>query len=150
MFRRLEKPFALSRTSKKRLDTCNEKLQNIVKEVLYYMDVTVLEGNRCKEAQEEALRKGNSRACFGASPHNYYPSFAVDIAPYPIPMTVKNGKKVWDDNSPKWNELFCIFDMIAKQQGVAITWGGNFKTLVDKPHYEMTDWKKLITTPMLK
>jgi len=57
----------------------------------------------------------------GSSYHNY--GLAIDI------VEIKNGKATWDSD----------FDSIAKigiQHG--FEWGGNFTTIIDKPHFQMT------------
>ena len=65
----------------------------------------------------------------GQSPHNYNPSFAFDIA-----FIGLNKKLDWS------NELFRLFAQIIKQDN--ITWGGDFKTMKDNPHFEVKEWKK--------
>ena len=52
---------------------------------------------------------------------------AVDIAPYPID---------WNDLN-RFRKLSEHILKKAKQLNIPITWGGNFKTLVDMPHYEL-------------
>lgn len=68
----------------------------------------------------------------GQSPHNYYPSLAFDIA------FLENKKLSYN---PKYFKQFA--DIITKQYA-HITWGGNFKSLPDAPHFELTNWKGLI------
>jgi peptidoglycan L-alanyl-D-glutamate endopeptidase CwlK len=65
----------------------------------------------------------------GQSPHNYQPSFAIDVF-----FTV-NGVVDW---SPKW---FTAFSKFMKTTG--ISWGGDFKSIPDSPHYELSNWKTL-------
>ncbi|UHG93402.1 M15 family metallopeptidase [Spirosoma oryzicola] len=68
----------------------------------------------------------------GESAHNYNPSLAFDVA-----FKDKSGKS-------DWSALH--FQRFAKLmlQNKNITWGGNFKTLIDLPHFELTDWKKRV------
>jgi len=90
---------------------------------------------RSNEEQNQLYTKvpkvTNAKA--GQSPHNYNPSFAFDIAF----ITVE--KKV------SWNEKhFAKFaECIAKVSDV-VSWGGNFKSLVDMPHFELKNWKTYI------
>ncbi|MGM9509526.1 M15 family metallopeptidase [Larkinella sp. GY13] len=72
----------------------------------------------------------NARA--GQSPHNYLPSYAFDIA-------FRNSKGATDYNL-KWFVDFAR--LVLKTPG--ITWGGNFKSIIDRPHFELTDWEKLV------
>lgn len=136
---RRENPYPLSKTGKLRFSQLHPLLQEILTEFLFYKDISIICGFRSKEEQEEAFCKGCSKAHFGQSPHNFNPARAVDIVPYPIPM--KNGQ--WDNNSKEWNEVANLFLEIAKQKNIQITWGGTFKKLVDKPHFELTGWKAI-------
>ena len=57
-------------------------------------------------------------------PHGF--GLAYDVVP------VVNGKAVWDDN-----KLWSIIGEEGRKLG--LTWGGNWKSIVDKPHFEYTD-----------
>ncbi|MFC5413129.1 M15 family metallopeptidase [Larkinella bovis] len=72
----------------------------------------------------------NARA--GQSPHNYFPSLAFDIA-------FRNSKGA-TDYQVKWFADFA--KLVLKTPG--ITWGGNFQSLIDRPHFELTGWEKLV------
>ena len=139
-FNRLETPFKLSKTGSQRLSQCCEEIQSVVKEVLFYRDVSVLCGYRSNEEQNDMFKKETSKAKAGQSAHNYNPSFAIDIVPYPIPM--KNNE--WDSDAEDWNNLYEIMMFVAEEKGIDLTWGGNWKSLVDKPHYEITNWKEKV------
>lgn len=139
-FKRLDTPFKLSKTGAKRLSQCCEDIQNVVNEVLYYRDVSVLCGYRSNEEQNDMYKKGTSKAKAGQSAHNFNPSLAIDIVPYPIPM---KGNE-WDSDAKDWNELNELIMYIAQDKDVKLSWGGNWKSLVDKPHYEIENWKDLV------
>ena len=66
----------------------------------------------------------------GQSPHNYYPSLAFDIA------FIENKQLSY---KPKYFKEFA--DIIALYGG--ITWGGNFKSMPDAPHFELSNWKQI-------
>jgi len=138
-FERKETAYGLSKVGQARLAQLHPLLAQIVNEVLHYRDITITCSYRSRAEQDAAYVKGNSKAKFGQSAHNFLPSRAVDIIPYPIPM--KNGG--WDNNSKEWDELAQLFLEIAKQKNILITWGGNWKSLVDKPHFELTNWKNM-------
>lgn len=72
----------------------------------------------------------NARA--GESPHNYKPAYAFDVA-----FRKGDGSLDW---SAKWFDYFAQLVL----EVANITWGGNFKTLKDKPHFELSDWKKQV------
>lgn len=68
----------------------------------------------------------------GESPHNIYPSMAFDIAFW------KENKKGldWD------NDLFKKFwELMAEKYEEIVTWGGNFNSIPDRPHFELKTWK---------
>lgn len=69
----------------------------------------------------------------GQSPHNYYPSLAFDIA------FLENKQLSY---KPKYFKEFA--DIIVKHYPTLVTWGGNFKSLPDMPHFEHSQWKQLI------
>lgn len=124
-----------SERSKKNLETCHPKLQQIFGMVIKHVDCTIICGYRGKEAQGEAYRTGNSNKEFPNSKHNANPSWAVDVAPYPI----------------NWNnkERFYMFAGfvrgVASSLGIKIRcgadWDGDFETsdqsFFDLPHFEL-------------
>jgi peptidoglycan LD-endopeptidase CwlK len=66
----------------------------------------------------------------GQSPHNYMPALAFDIA-------FLNLKKELD-----WSEKnFTAFAEIIKKIEPKIQWGGDFKSIPDKPHFELKEWR---------
>ncbi len=74
-----------SAISKFRLSTCHADLQTLFNEVIKYFDVTILEGYRGRQAQEQAFAEGKTKLHFPFGNHNKNPSMAVDAAPWPIP-----------------------------------------------------------------
>lgn len=125
-----------SRTSRRRLDTCHQRLQEIMEDVLEIRDITIIEGHRSPERQDELFAAGKSKLRGGESKHNLFPSRAVDIAPYPID---------WDDIH-QFVYLAGIVQAVARRHGVKIRWGGNWDgddTVVsdqnfdDLVHFEM-------------
>ena len=120
--------FKLSKKSQERLETCDERLITIVNDVCKVMDVTVLCGHRGKEEQEKAFNEGKSRAHFGQSYHNAFPSLAVDIAPYPIN---------WEVNDPRWEIMCNLVLYIANRYGIKVKLGRDFTNLKDYPHIEI-------------
>ena len=120
--------FKLSKKSKERLETCDDRLITIVSDVLKVMDITILCGHRGKEEQEKAFSEGKSRAHFGQSKHNSYPSLAVDIAPYPIN---------WDVKDPRWNIMCDLVLYVAERYGIKMRLGRDFTNLKYYPHVEL-------------
>lgn len=116
-----------SKKSKERLATCHIDLQMVMNEAIKTTDFTVLCGHRNKEDQTIAVNKGNSKTPWPKSMHNKVPSLAVDVVPYPVD---------WLDLE-SFKNLSAVILEAANSIGVKIRWGGNFKRLVDMPHYEL-------------
>lgn len=116
-----------SNISKAHLITCHDDLQIICTQAIAVMDFTVLCGWRGEEEQNELYRQGKSNAMFGQSKHNFLKSKAVDLAPYPID---------WD-NKERFARLAGIIEAIAYKNDIKIKWGGDFKSIVDMPHFEL-------------
>ena len=71
------------------------------------------------------------------SPHNFQPALAFDVA---FQNVDPNKTTNWD------TRLFAAFaKLVLKTPG--ITWGGNFKSLLDMPHFERTEWRSLPKDP---
>lgn len=112
------------------LATCDKRLQDMANMMLARseFDLTVTCGYREEEEQEKAFKDGKSKAHYGQSKHNTFPSKAVDICPYPIN---------WDTKDIRWQEMALNAMWCAGKLGFEITWGGSFKSISDKPHLEL-------------
>jgi peptidoglycan L-alanyl-D-glutamate endopeptidase CwlK len=116
-----------SKRSKEKLDTCHMLLQDLFNEVIKHYDCTILDGYRDKQAQDTALKNGNSKLRYPMSMHNKQPSFAVDVMPYPIK---------WDDD--KNNYMFVGFvKAVAITKRINIRCGADWDKFIDIPHYEL-------------
>lgn len=130
---------AFSEVSKKRLSGAHPLIQKVMNEAIKKYDFMMLDSQRGRAAQEEAFRKGNSKAHFGQSAHNWEPSVAVDVAPYPLD---------WNDRK-RFIELAGIIMPIAKGFKIPLRWGGDWnqngiltdEKLSDLPHYELHPWR---------
>jgi len=98
--------------SKARLKGVDAKLQNVLNEVVKYFDITVIEGLRSQERQNELVAQGKSKTKFG----KHVQGKAVDIAPYPID---------WDSRDD-FHYLGGLVLGIAASQGVNVRWGGDW------------------------
>lgn len=98
-------------------------------EVIKYRDCTIICGERDKFAQEKAFSEGKSKAHWGSSKHNYRPSLAVDVMPYPIN---------WDDLDGLREFAGFVLGVAAVMQ-IPVRWGGHFKNFFDGPHFELTE-----------
>lgn len=133
-----------SKRSKELRQYLCKDLRVLVDEVIKLYDFSIIESTRGKAEQEKAYLCGTSKAHFGESAHNYNPSFAVDVVPYPIPLKQKNGVILWDDNSPEWKKMTDTFKAVANDMGIEIICGIDFKSFRDAPHIEIAGWKKIV------
>ena len=123
------------KTSKKRLSTCNSKLQEIFNEVIKHVDCSVLEGHREKDRQNKLFKEGKTKVKYPDGRHNRQPSSAVDVTPYPVD---------WKDRERQ--TLFAGFVIgVASQMGINLRWGGDWdqdfqvvdNRFDDFPHFEL-------------
>lgn len=119
--------FKYSKKSIERIEECDERLQLIAYELIHRMDVTVLCGHRNKADQNKAFDTGKSRLRWPNGKHNSLPSKAIDIAPYPID---------WN-NIGRFKIMCNHIERIAKELGIKVRMGRDFKSLVDWPHTEL-------------
>ena len=122
---------ALSAASQRRLDGAHPLLKQLFTAVAAETAIVILDSQRGRVAQEQAFRLGHSRAHFGQSPHNFAPAIALDVAPAPLD---------WDDHD-RFRELAALVKAMAREMNIPIGWGGDWKRLVDMPHYELEPWR---------
>ena len=124
--------FAFGKKSLERLGQCDERLQKLCKTMLERsdFDMTITCGYRGEEEQNWAYVNGKSKAKFGQSKHNFMPSKAVDICPYPTN---------WDTKDYRWWKMVALAYDIANEMGIKIKCGAFFKNLCDCPHIEIKE-----------
>ena len=98
--------------SRDRLKGVDAKLVNVLNEVVKYFDITVIEGLRSQERQNELVEQGKSKTKFG----KHVMGKAVDIAPYPIDWNAR------DD----FHYLGGFVLGVASKLGVRVRWGGDW------------------------
>ena len=123
------------KSSKKRLSTCDDRLQEIFNEVIKHVDCSVLEGYREKDRQNKLYKEGKTKVKYPDGRHNRQPSSAVDVTPYPVD---------WKDRERQ--TLFAGFVIgVASQMGINLRWGGDWdqdfqvvdNRFDDFPHFEL-------------
>ena len=117
--------FILGDRSTKNLVGVNADLVKVVKRALELspVDFTVIEGLRTKERQAELMKQGFTRTLKS----RHIIGEAVDIVPLPV-----------DWKNPKPFGLVAeAMKKAADELGVKITWGGDWKSFVDLPHYQI-------------
>jgi peptidoglycan L-alanyl-D-glutamate endopeptidase CwlK len=133
-----------SQKSEDRLNTASWDLQRLFREVVKHYDNTILEGHRGEYSQNKLFKQGKTKVQWPDGKHNYYPSKAVDVAPYPIPENW--GADHWKD-LVKFYEFAAVVKAIASQMGIRIRWGGDWdgdgdykdQTFDDLVHFELLD-----------
>ena len=128
--------YKFSQRSLNNLMNVDEKLVLICNELIKRIDFTVIEGYRTRERQKELFDKGFSKidGISKKGKHNYFPSRAVDIIPY------KKGRNPFDgskESEEMFYELAEEFKKVAKELNIAITWGGDWESFKDLPHFQI-------------
>ena len=98
--------------SLKRLEGVDPRLVEVLNEVVKYFDITVIEGLRSQERQDQLVKEGKSKTKFG----KHVQGLAVDISPYPIDQNAR------DD----YHYLGGFVLGIASSMGIKIRWGGDW------------------------
>ncbi len=133
--------YYFSKSSREKLQTCDERLQRIARRAIMLVDFTVICGVRSKDEQNILFAEGKTKVKWPNSKHNVESpeelSKAFDLAPYPID---------WKDKD-RFYFLAGVIKGTAAQLGIKIRWGGdwdsdndfddqNFNDLV---HFELVD-----------
>jgi len=104
----------LGRRSKSRLEGVDHRLIMVLEEVVKFFDITVIEGKRSQDRQDELVKQGKSKTKFG----KHVKGLAVDIAPYPIDWNAR------DD----FHYLGGFVLGVAAKMGINIRWGGDWSS----------------------
>lgn len=125
----------LSARSTERLNSVRMDLRKVCLQAFETVpfDVTVLEGYRSKERQDQLYVEGKTKV----HTSRHQSGNAIDLAPYPID---------WNDTD-RFRTLAEHMFAAAKELGITIRWGGNWSrvnttdkppsSFVDMPHFEI-------------
>ena len=121
----------LGHRSLSRLEGVHPDLMRVVKKAaaLSSLDFTVLEGLRTKDRQKQLMDLGATKTLNS----RHLTGHAVDLAP------MVGGTVRWD--WPLYHQLAATVKAAAKAENVAVTWGGDWRTFKDGPHWELP-WKQ--------
>lgn len=121
----------LGQRSLQRLEGVHPDLVRVVKKAaaMSDLDFTVLEGLRTEARQKQLMAQGATKTMNS----RHLTGHAVDLAPM-IGGTVR-----WD--WPLYHRLADIVKRAAAAENVPITWGGDWRTFKDGPHWELP-WKQ--------
>jgi len=114
-----------------RLQDVHPDLVRVVKRaaVMSDLDFTVLEGKRSLDRQKALVKNGASKTLNS----RHLTGHAVDIAP------MIGGTVSWD--WPLYHRLAKTVKAAAAIEKVSVTWGGDWRTFKDGPHWELA-WKQ--------
>lgn len=133
------------KTSLKRLNTCHSDIRTVMHHAIEIMDFSVIEGHRTHARQAELYQQGRDKdgnivdktkvvtyALPGESNHNYDPSRAIDIVPWPTQYACKT----------KMRQLAAVVLAKAEELDIKLVWGGDWNgdgiaTDFDLPHFEL-------------
>lgn len=121
--------FQLSQKSLERLKGVNENLVKVVKKAIQISpyDFMVVEGLRTIETQKKYVAEGKSKTM-----NSYHlTGHAVDLAP------LENGSIDWNNKKGQFDEVARAMKKAANELGIKIEWGGDWKSFVDKPHFQI-------------
>lgn len=127
----------LGKRSLERLGTCDERLQELFKEVANRISITILCGHRTEAEQEAAKDGGFSKVDWPKSKHNAFPSKAVDAGPWPLDWSDKEAFK----------KVYKVVMEVADEKGIKIRAGADFNMdgdltndkFIDLPHFELKE-----------
>jgi peptidoglycan L-alanyl-D-glutamate endopeptidase CwlK len=142
---------AFDAASTKRLNKAHPLLQKLLKAARKKSALSILDSQRGRAAQELAFRRGNSKAHFGQSAHNWSPSIACDVVP------VDSPNKVDWDNIAAFKAMGKVIGCynpstgagygLAKEMKIPVRWLGDpnfdgaFADGWDFPHFELHPWR---------
>ncbi len=126
--------YSYSKRSEENLVQCHQDLQVVFREVIKHRDCSIICGHRDEADQNAAFDRGHSQLKYPRSKHNKTPSLGIDVIPYPF-----SG---WRDTvafKEFGNFVLGIATMLKSYGAIEneLTWGGNWKTFRDLPHYQL-------------
>ncbi len=121
--------FVFSERSKQRMEGIHPDLVSVMALALERtpVDFTVLEGLRSLDRQKQLVAKGASKTMNS----RHLSGHAIDIAPLD-----DQGDVSW--SWPLYHQLAPVVKQAAKDLGVDLEWGGDWRTFKDGPHWQLS------------
>lgn len=119
--------FRLSQRSRRALEGVHPDLIRVVEAAIVStpIDFMITEGLRTAQRQAALVRAGASRTLKS----RHLTGHAVDVA------ALVDGQVRWD--WPLYARISAAFKAAAARQGIALIWGGDWRSLKDGPHFEL-------------
>ncbi len=120
--------FSFSERSEKNLQGVNPALIAVVRRALELspVDFGITEGLRTMEHQREMVRTGKSQTLKS----RHLTGHAVDVVAY-LGANISWEWKYYE-------QIAAAFKQAGKELGTVIEWGGDWKTLKDGPHFQLS------------
>lgn len=124
--------WVLSARSLARLSGVHSDLQAVAKRALELspFDFGITSGKRTKEEQNALFKKGASQLDGYSKKSRHQTGHALDFVVYD-----ENGKVTWGFSY--YEQVSWAFKQAARELGVAIVWGGDWRSFKDGPHIEL-------------
>lgn len=119
--------YKLGKRSRGRLRGVHPDMVRVVERAIEIteVDFTVLEGLRTEERQRKLVAAGASKTMRS----RHLTGHAVDLGAW------VDGKVDW--SWPLYDKIAKAMKQAAKELGVKMTWGGDWRTFKDGPHFEL-------------
>ena len=133
-------PYAWSRASRARLDTCHGLLvllfDRVIKRADLPHDLSVICGHRNKADQDAAVAAGRSKVRWPRGKHNRTPSLAVDVVPFVNGEQEHRDAEVFKRHAPVVKAEWAAMQGAGLiPDGVKLVWGGDWGW--DSPHWQL-------------
>jgi peptidoglycan L-alanyl-D-glutamate endopeptidase CwlK len=144
--------YAFGQTSLDRLATVHPDLQKVAHRALRIsmrrhdggvdFSIPAYGGKRTAEEQNELFKKGVSKADGFEKPSYHQTGLALDVIPYITHEKVK-GNAIYTKNISAQKRALCFHIVsvcmlqAASELGVKLSWGGNWRSFDDSPHYQI-------------
>tara|TARA_R110000824_G_scaffold360000_2_gene547676 strand:- start:1368 stop:1781 length:414 start_codon:yes stop_codon:yes gene_type:complete len=132
--------YAFSSRSLSKLNSCHSDLIVLMTAALADpecpSDMSVLEGFRDEDRQNQMVEEGKSQLSWPNSRHNSFPSMAVDVAPY-----VGGISWDWQYYYPLAAHIKDVWQRLLMDDKVSgqydLEWGGDWASFKDGPHWQL-------------
>jgi hypothetical protein len=120
--------YTLGATSRSRLKGVHPDLVRVVERAIQIsrVDFRVTEGRRTLARQKQLMASGATRTMNS----RHLTGHAVDL------VALVGGKVRWD--WPLYHQIAAAMKQAAKELRVPLTWGGDWRTFKDGPHFELS------------
>jgi len=119
----------------RKLNDADNRLIQLVDEVLKHIDIGIYESHRTIERQNKLFKKGLSQidGITQKGKHNYYPSLAIDCFPYIKGHDSFDGS---DKSELMFYRMYWHFYRASLKLNIPIQWGGLW-SFRDMPHIQL-------------